>query len=258
MRRVSFSAEAVAAEAERRLRAAGTPARAVAEKAYLKSSLEFAGVPVPATRKIVRELLPRRGGSSHDQVVAVAVALWARPVHECRMAATIALADHAGLLQAGDAMLVDRLIRESRTWALVDGLAEHVMGPLVESHPQLTAVLDRWASDEDFWIRRSALLALLGPLRRGGGDFDRFARYADSMLEEREFFIRKAIGWVLRDTGRKRPELVAAWLEPRAERASGVTLREAVKPLPPQTAARLLAAGRVRPGGPRSSAAPGP
>ena len=78
------------------------------------------------------------------------------------------------------------------------------------------------------------------------------------MLEEREFFIRKAIGWVLRDTGRKRPELVAAWLEPRAERASGVTLREAVKPLPPQTAARLLAAGRVRPGGPHSSAAPGP
>ena len=246
MRRVSFSAEAVAAEAERRLRAAGTPARAVAEKAYLKSSLEFAGVPVPATRKIVRELLPRRGGSSRDQVVAVAVALWARPVHECRMAATIALADHAGLLQAGDAMLVDRLIRESRTWALVDGLAEHVMGPLVESHPQLTAVLDRWASDEDFWIRRSALLALLGPLRRGSGDFDRFGRYADLMLEEREFFIRKAIGWVLRDTGRRRPGLVGAWLEPRIGQVSGVTLREAVKPLPPETAARLLAAYRAR------------
>jgi 3-methyladenine DNA glycosylase AlkD len=187
----------------------------------------------------------------------VAVALWARPVFECRAAATMLLTDHASLLQAGDAVLVERLIRESRTWALVDGLAEHVMGPLVEAHPELTAVLDRWASDEDFWIRRSALLALLGPLRRGSGDFDRFGRYADSMLEEREFFIRKAIGWVLRDTGRKRPELIAAWLEPRAERASGVTLREAVKPLPPQTAQRLLAARRASSAKPGRSAAPG-
>jgi 3-methyladenine DNA glycosylase AlkD len=213
---------------------------------------------VPATRKIIRELLPRRGGNSRDEVVAVAVALWARPVHECRMAASLLLADHAGLLEAEDAGLVERLIRESRTWALVDGLAEHVMGPLVESHPELTAVLDRWASDEDFWIRRSALLALLGPLRRGSGDFDRFGRYADSMLEEREFFIRKAIGWVLRDTGRRRPGLTSAWLETRAGRASGVTLREAVKPLPPQTAERLLAAGRVRSGKPGGPAGPGP
>jgi len=56
------------------------------------------------------------------------------------------------------------------------------------------------------------------------------------MLEEKEFFIRKAIGWVLRDTGRKRPDLVYAWLLPRAGRASGVTLTEAVKPLSPGTA----------------------
>ena len=89
-------------------------------------------------------------------------------------------------------------------------------------------------------------MSLLRPLRRGEGDFDRFARYADMMLAEREFFIRKAIGWVLRDTGRRRPDLVAAWLEPRAGQASGVTLREAVKPLPPDTAARLLAARRAR------------
>ena len=66
------------------------------------------------------------------------------------------------------------------------------------------------------------------------------------MLTEREFFIRKAIGWVLRDTGRRRPDLVAAWLEPRIGQVSGVTLREAVKPLSPETAARLLAAYRAR------------
>ena len=103
-------------------------------------------------------------------------------------------------------------------------------------------MLDRWATDADFWIRRSALLALLGPLRRGEGDFDRFSRYADAMLDEKEFFIRKAIGWVLRETAKTRPELVFDWLLPRAKRASGVTVREAVKPLPETQRAAILAA----------------
>ncbi len=74
----------------------------------------------------------------------------------------------------------------------------------------------------------------------GEGDFARFSAYADQMLEEREFFVRKAIGWVLRDTARRRPDLVYRWLLPRARRASGVTVREAVKPLSePQRAAIL-------------------
>ena len=70
-----------------------------------------------------------------------------------------------------------------------------------------------------------------GAVHQGRGDFERFGRYADAMLEEREFFVRKAIGWVLRDTARKRPDLVYEWLLPRAARASTVTIREAVKPL---------------------------
>lgn len=75
-------------------------------------------------------------------------------------------------------------------------------------------------------------------LRRGDGELDRFLRHADAMLDQREFFVRKAIGWVLREIGRTRPEVVAAWLGPRgprgprAARVSGVTWREAVKYLP--------------------------
>ena len=90
-----------------------------------------------------------------------------------------------------DIELVERLIRESKTWALVDTLAVSVTGGLIERDPSLCDVLDRWSTDDDFWIRRASMLALLGPLRRGEGDFERFARYADAMLEEKEFFIRK-------------------------------------------------------------------
>ena len=66
------------------------------------------------------------------------------------------------------------------------------------------------------------------------------------MLAEREFFIRKAIGWVLRDTARRRPGLVAGWLAPRVHLASGVTVREAVKPLPPDVRELLLAGYREK------------
>jgi 3-methyladenine DNA glycosylase AlkD len=185
-------------------------------------------------------------GLGRTEVVGVVEGLWAQPVHEQRMAAVELLDLYGPLLQPGDLPLVERLIREARTWALVDPLAHTVAGALMERFPELAGELDRWATDDDLWVRRSALLALLKPLRRGEGDFDRFARYADGMLEEREFFVRKAIGWVLRETGKERPELVARWLRPRAARASGVTVREAVKHLPRAEGAAILRAHRDR------------
>jgi hypothetical protein len=148
--------------------------------------------------------------------------------------------------------LLERLIRGSGTWAIVDAVAPYVAGPLVEreqeNHPEIEAVLERWASDDDFWVRRAALLVHLLPLRRGEGDFAGFARHADAMLGETEFFVRKAIGWVLREVGKKRPELVAEWLLPRADRASGVTVREAVKYLAGDDRGAILAAHRGGPG----------
>lgn len=231
----------LADEIDAELRARARPERAAGEKAYLKSSLEHYGTSVPVIRATVRRIArPDRLG--HDDLVVLAETLWAVPVHERRAAAVEVLQAGVAALRADDIDLVERLLREARTWALVDNLAASVAGPLVDREPGLGEVLDRWAGDEDLWIRRSALLALLVALRGGAGDFERFARYADAMLDEQEFFIRKAIGWVLRDTGRKRPDLVFDWLLPRAARASGVTVREAVKPLTDAQRAAILAA----------------
>jgi 3-methyladenine DNA glycosylase AlkD len=236
-----------AAEIERALRAAGSPERAAGSRAYLKSTLEFTGTTVPVLRAQLRAWRRDRPGLTRDELVAVATELWARPVFECRLFAALLLAAGERLLTPADAPLLERLLRESQTWALVDSLAVDVAGPLAERYPELAGTLDRWAADGDFWLRRSALLALLKPLRRGEGDFDRFAGYADQMLAEREFFVRKAIGWVLRETGKHRPDLVDGWLTPRVHRVSGVTIREAVKPLPPARRDTLLAAYRARP-----------
>jgi 3-methyladenine DNA glycosylase AlkD len=240
-----------AGQIERRLRELGKAERAFSEKAYLKIDLEFAGVTVPRTRAAVKDWTREQNGSGagldRDRLTAVAAALWVSSLYESRLAAEILLENNARLLEPADIGLIERLLRNSGTWALVDGLAPNVAGDLAARYPaDIGPVLDRWAQDQDFWLRRSALLAPLRPLRRGGGDFDRFAGYADAMLEEKEFFIRKAIGWVLRETAKKRPELVADWLAPRVHRASGVTVREAVKPLPAGTRELLLAGYRER------------
>jgi 3-methyladenine DNA glycosylase AlkD len=222
------------------LRGRGTPARAEHEKAYLKSTREHYGTSVPAIRSIAKAVGLQHPRIEHEDLVATVRALWSMPAHEDRMVAVELLEVYADRLSAADIALVEQMLRESGTWALVDGLAASVAGRLIEQHPELGEVLDRWSVDDDYWIRRSALLALLFPLRRGDGDFERFGRYADAMLHEKEFFIRKAIGWVLRDTARKRPAMVFDWLLPRAGRASGVTLREAVKPLSDQQREAIL------------------
>lgn len=241
-----FDAPAAATALERALREHGTPERAASARAYLKSTLDFTGTAVPVIRGIVRSWSPSTGPLQHEQLTALVTDLWARPVFECKLVASLVLIAGVPQLGAGDVGLIEDLLRTSHTWALVDHLAEHAAGPLVLAHSELLATLDRWAVDADFWIRRSAMLALLQPLRRGSGDFARFTRYADPQLEDTEFFIRKVIGWILRETAKRQPDLVADWLAPRVHRASGVTVREAVKPLPAGIRDLLLAGYREK------------
>ena len=224
---------AAAAEVLRAITVHADPARAVAEKRYLKSDLQFLGASVPKVRAALRGVVRERPGLDRAGVRGLATELWGSPLWEMRLAAVELLAHRVGLLTSADFDLIESLIRQSLTWALVDPLSTNVAGRIVERDPAGTGPwLDRWATDPDFWVRRASLLSLLPGLRRGAGDFDRFGRYADPMLEEREFFIRKAIGWILRETGKRRPELVRGWLGPRAGRASGLTIREAAKYLP--------------------------
>ena len=227
------------------LRDAGDPTRAVQEKRYLKSELEHFGASVPTIRRVAVGFVDAHPGITGPELIELVRAMWEEPVHELRMAVVELLDRRGALLGPEDMALLERLIRQSRTWALVDGLAVTVVGRLVQRFPELVEVLDRWAEDGDFWVRRASLLALLQPLRRGEGDFARFSRYAERMLAEREFFIRKAIGWVLRETAKERPDLVYDWLEPRARSASGVTVREAVKYLPESQREDVLRAYRA-------------
>ena len=153
-------------------------------------------------------------------------------MHELRASAI-------GVLERNRETLIDRdlpwligLVRQSRSWAYVDWLAPKVIGDVIARDPSSRKRLSVWARDDDFWVRRAALLAEHDALRSGGGDFALWSRIAASMLDEREFFIRKAIGWVLREVSKQRPDLTFEFLRKHRERVSRLSLLEGAKYLP--------------------------
>ncbi len=128
-------ADSGAALIERQLRDAGSPARAVGERNYLKGSLGFAGATVTATRAIVTAWRRAHPELTGERLTELAAALWDRPIFECQDAAVILLTDRSTLLSVRDGPLAERFLRTSGTWALADGLAADVMGSLVERLP---------------------------------------------------------------------------------------------------------------------------
>ena len=240
----AFDPEAAARALADSLRALGTPERAAGEKAYLKSDLKFFGVTVPDIRRTVQAAMRSHQRLDREAVLAWAAALWREPVHERRTAAIEVLRRYARHLEPADLPQVEAWVREAHGWAYVDPLAGDIAGPIALLHPEAWPLIDAWATDEDFWIRRSALLTLLPGIRRDGLDRERFERYATPMLTEKEFFIRKAIGWVLREAAKKDPAYVAAWTRSHLDQMSGVTFREAVRRLPAGQAALLRTAYR--------------
>ncbi len=246
MNEARFDVAGEVAGVEAALAACGTPERAEGAKAYLKSELEFFGVDAKGIRTTARGVFDRHPDLGHDDLVRLVRALWRRPSFDAKAVAVGLLERRPDLLASNDLHVVEELLRRSGTWALVDWLCTRVAAQLVERDPALKCTLKGWARDDDFWLRRASMLALLPALRRGEGDFELFSSLASQMVQEQEFFIRKAIGWVLRDTSKKRPELAYRFLLDHIDRVSGLTLREGAKYLPEAQREELMERYRGR------------
>ena len=216
-----------------RLRAAGSPPRAAAQQAYLKSDLRFLGATMPQTRTAVAEFCRARPDLGRADLRAIAESAYATDSHDLRAAAIGVLERRVALLTSRDLPWLIDLVRRSNSWAYVDWLALGVIGEVIARDPASIRLLPVWAKDESFWVRRTALLAQHDALKAGAGDFALFSRIAAGMLDEREFFIRKAIGWVLREVSKKRPALSFGFLREHRDRVSRLTLREGAKYLSP-------------------------
>jgi 3-methyladenine DNA glycosylase AlkD len=236
---LAIDVAAVVRELEASLAAQGTAERARNAKRYLKSELEFLGATVPVVRKEARRFTRAYLELDRRALRALVDALWATRVHELRSLAIAISEQRLDLMRAADADWLIGLVRQADTWAHVDWLATKVIGGLLAREPTLASKLDRWARAESFWVRRTALLALHDALLHGTGSFQHFARLAAGMLAEGEFFIRKAIGWVLRSASTRTPALTIGFVEQHAREMSGLSFREAIRRLPAAERRRL-------------------
>ena len=229
------------------LRAQAKPERAAGEKQYLRSDLHFHGVSVPLCYAILRAWLKAHPALTPGEMGALAAALWASDWHEERTLAIFLFEERPKLLTLDHLPVIETMIREANTWAHIDEIAIHVVGVLLERHPDaMRAHLLHWAGDANFWVRRVPVLAQNGQFRKGGGDFALFEQIAAPMLDEgkawtkdERFFIRKAMGWALRELCKHHPAWVVDFVNRHGARMSGLTLREATRKLPPEWAAKL-------------------
>ncbi|MFI6443620.1 DNA alkylation repair protein [Kitasatospora sp. NPDC050543] len=221
------------------------PGRAEGEKAYLKSPLEHIGVPLPGMRAVVKTFVRRYPGLDRDTLLELAEELWDPPVHESRSCAALVLEGYVDQLLPEDTALLEQLLRECATWAHVDLIAPKVAGGMLLRHPQTAEDFLRWSRQEDQWVRRGGILSYLLALRQVEEFpyyFKDFCDLADPLLTDSRFFVRKAIGWALREGTKHHPEEICDWLRPRLPRVSGLTLREAIRNVPEETHRELVQA----------------
>ena len=222
-------AQAFHGELRRQLAAAADSQRAAAMAAYLKHQFAFFGVAAPQRRKIARAVAARLPAPGEADVVAFARLAWAGEEREVHYVACDQLAAIAGRSSVALAGEVEALIRTRSWWDTVDTLASHTVGGLVQAHPQLVTVMDAWITDDDIWIARSALLHQLR--YKTATDTDRLFRYCLTRAADRDFFLRKAIGWALRQYAWTDPDAVERFVAQHRAELSPLSLREATKHL---------------------------
>ena len=207
---------------------AGDPDDAEQMSAYMKDHFPFAGVKTPQRRALAKDVLGRTRPSP-DELLDFADACWSLPEREMQMVGADELRRHAKILGPEHLSTVRRLVANKAWWDSVDVLAIHVVGPMVRNHRELQAEMDGWIDDPDLWIARTAILHQL--LWKDETDTVRLETYLDRRADDREFFIRKALGWALRQYARTDPDWVAHVVDERRDRLAGLTVREALKHL---------------------------
>jgi 3-methyladenine DNA glycosylase AlkD len=213
------------------LRSQGDAARAASQQAYMKSAMPYAGVTVPEMRKLTRSA-PRLANwdAWHDTVLA----LWREAtVREERYAAQELTTlpryrDHGGSLDA--VPVYEEFIVDGAWWDFVDTAAIHGLGPVLREEPGTMAPMMRaWSTDADRWRRRSSVICQVG--LRASVDTDLLTDCIVANVDDKDFFLRKAIGWALRQHARVDPDWVRAFAG--AHPLSPLSRREALRHIGP-------------------------
>ncbi|MFZ5441510.1 MAG: DNA alkylation repair protein [Myxococcota bacterium] len=220
---------------QKQLRAAFEPlanAKKAGEmQAYMKSSLPYYGLPLKDGRRMMKELAKPLTFASFSEFDAFVRHVYATAKFREEKYAALSLLDlkQTRPFQTLEAVpLYEWLIVTGAWWDLVDEVATHRFEPLLEREPAaIKRVLLGWSKGGDLWLRRTAIICQV--LRHEHTDLELLFATIEPAIGEKDFFLRKAIGWGLRAAGRWKPKEVRAWLTKNGERLAGLSRREAEK-----------------------------
>jgi 3-methyladenine DNA glycosylase AlkD len=209
------------------LRRLADPERAERMAGYLKTDMPFYGVQKPDLVPVARTLAADLSPGTVDEYREAVLELWNLPHREEKYLA-LDIATRFRRFQVVEALpLYERLIREGAWWDLVDHVAIKLVGAVVRADPTGWNLVDGWIDDADLWLRRSAIICQVGA--KQATDPQRLFRFCAARFHEKEFFIRKSIGWALREYAKTDPEAVVAFVTAHRQSMSGLSFREATK-----------------------------
>ncbi|MDN5667796.1 MAG: DNA alkylation repair protein [Renibacterium salmoninarum] len=206
------------------------PERAASMAAYMKSSMPYRGVPLPAVRKVVAAAAKAFPPADAEDLRDAATELWRSAEFREERYAAAALC--SSKLARGDLPFLPfycEIVSSGAWWDHVDDVA-HRIAELLAAHPDsMKPQIIRWSKDPDFWFRRLAIISQLQA--KAKTDPDLLSATIGANLADPEFFIRKAIGWALRDYAKTNPSWVKAFVTEHIAELSPLSRREALKHL---------------------------
>lgn len=201
------------------------PISAQKQSAYLLNQFPFFGLPKPKRSELQKDLINQCSHISRPELIEAVRVLWNKPQRELHYAALDLLVKHWKKLESSDLSFLEGLIRTNAWWDTVDSIAANVVGKLVLHHRSLLPCIDGWIDDEFLWIRRTALIFQLKWKKET--EEQRLFSYCEKRMHESNFFIRKGIGWALREYSKSAPVPVFQFLSEHASRMSKLTYKEA-------------------------------
>jgi len=206
------------------------PAKAPAMQAYMKSAMPFRGVAKPERSALLKRVLADHILPDRVTFSATVLELWRIAEFREERYAAIDLSGYRAYRQWQDPDLVpvyEEMIVTGAWWDHVDEIAIRRIGPILRaSRARMTPIMLAWAADDDLWRRRTAIICQVGA--KEDTDTDLLTRAIEPAIAEPEFFLRKGIGWALRDHAKTAPDWVRCFVDDHPG-LSGLSRREALK-----------------------------
>jgi len=185
---------------------------ALEQKAYMRNQFEFLGIKTPIRRKIQKAFLVKKYLPPKSDLEQIIRTLWLKPEREYQYYAQELAQKYVKQLEIEDIELFEFMITTKSWWDTIDIIAVKLVGEYLKEYPeQINKIITKWIISENMWLQRTAILFQLQ--YRNDLDTELLSVIINKLKGTDEFFINKAIGWVLRQYSRTNPEWVISFVE---------------------------------------------